>query len=80
MDLSALRDGMVDDDGDGSAVAGLERGCLLPSRANRTAKRGQTGVTEFRYRVEFGSVFAGCLEVGKRYSIGIGERDLGVHC
>ena len=63
-----------------SAVAGLERGFLLPSRADRAAKRGQLVVTEYRYRVEVGSVLAGCLEVGKRYSVGVGERDLGVHC
>jgi hypothetical protein len=75
VDLSALRDAIDDDDGEPAATEFL----TLPSRSNRTAKRGQLGVTEYRYRIEAGSALAACLEVGRKYSIGIAERDLGVH-
>lgn len=73
VDLSALRDAI--DDGEPAALEYL----TLPSKSNRTAKRGQLGVTEYRYRIEAGSALAACLEVGRKYSIGLAERDLGVH-
>jgi hypothetical protein len=75
VDLSALRDAIDDDDGEPAAAEFL----TLPSKSNRTAKRGQLRVTEYRYRIEAGSPLAACLEDGKRYSIRLAERDLGVH-
>ena len=74
VDLSALRDAIVDD-GEPATLEYL----TLPSKSNRTAKRGQLGVTEYRYRIEAGSPLAACLEDGKKYSIRLAERDLGVH-
>ena len=56
-----------------SAVAGLERGFLLPSRADRAAKRGQLVVTEYRYRVEVGSVLAGVWRLGRGIVLGLGR-------
>ena len=73
VNLSALRDAIADND------SAIPEHILLPSKSNRTAKRGQRGVTEYRYRIEAGLPLAACLEVGKRYSIGRVERDLGVH-
>ena len=50
---------------------------MLPSKTNMTANRGQIGVTEYRYRID--PLLASFLESGKKYSIGIANRDLGVH-
>lgn len=51
----------------------------LPSKSNRIAKRSQMGVTEHRYRVDPGSALASLFESGKKYSIGLANRDLGIH-
>lgn len=72
MDLSRLRDAIADDE------PALEY-ITLPSKSNRTAKRGQLGVTEYHYRVDPGSALGLLFESGKRYSIGLGNRDLGIH-
>jgi hypothetical protein len=72
VDLSRLRAAIADDE------PVLEY-MLLPSRSNRTAKRGQLGVTEYRYRVDAGSPLASILETKKKYSIGLANRDLGIH-
>jgi hypothetical protein len=75
VDLSALRDAIADPDDEPAVPEHI----VLPSKSNRTEKRGQLGVTEYRCRIEAGSTLAACLEVGKKYSIGLAERDLGVH-
>jgi hypothetical protein len=75
VDLSALRDAVAAD-GDEAAV---REHITLPSKSNKKEKRGQLGVTEYRYRVKPGSPLAACFEIGKRYSIGLVNRDLGTH-
>jgi hypothetical protein len=72
VDLSRVRAAIADDE------PALEY-MLLPSRSNRTAKIGQLGVTEYRYRVDAGSPLASILETKKKYSIGLANRDLGIH-
>jgi len=75
VDLSALRDAIADADKEPAAPEHI----VLPSRSNRTEKRGQMGATEYRYRIEPGSPLASCFEVGKQYSFGLVKRDLGTH-
>ena len=72
VDLSRLRDAITNDE------PALEH-LTLPSKENRAAKRGQLGVTEYRYRIEAGSLLASLFEPGKKYSIGLANRDLGIH-
>jgi hypothetical protein len=72
VDLSRLRDSIADD------MQGPDH-ITLPSKSNRTAPRGQLGVTEYRYRVDPGSLLASLFESGKKYSIGLVNRDLGIH-
>ena len=76
VDLSALRDATIADAGDESVVS---EHIVLPSKSNKTEKRGQLGMTEYRYRVEARSPLTSCFEVGKKYSIGLSNRDLGTH-
>jgi hypothetical protein len=73
VDLSRLRTATADDEPELQHV-------ILPSKSNKTAKRGQLVVTEYRYRVNAGSPLASILETNKKYSIGIANRDLGIHC
>jgi hypothetical protein len=73
VDLSRLRAATADDEPE------LEH-IILPSKSNRTAKRGQLGVTEYCYRVNAGSPLVSILQTNKKYSIGIANRDLGIHC
>lgn len=75
VDLSALQDAIAGAE-DESVV--LEH-IILPSKSNKTEKRGQIGVTEYHYQIEAGSPLASCFEVGKKYSIGLANRDLGTH-
>jgi hypothetical protein len=75
VDLSALQDAIADAD-DGSVVS---EQIVLPSKSNKTVKRGQLDVTVYHYRVEPGPPLAICFEVGKKYSIGLANRDLGTH-
>jgi hypothetical protein len=72
VDLSRLRAAIADDEPE------LEH-ITLPSKSNRTEKRGQMGVTEYRYRVHPGSPVASIFETKKKYSIGLANRDLGIH-
>jgi hypothetical protein len=72
VDLSRLRDAIADDGPE------LEH-FTLPSKSNRTEKRGQMGVTEYRYRVDPRSPLASIFETKKKYSIGLANRDLGIH-
>jgi hypothetical protein len=72
VDLSCLREAIADDEP-------VSEHITLPSKSNRTAKRGQMGVTEYRYRVDPGSPLASIFESGKKYSIGIARRSLGTH-
>lgn len=72
VDLSRLRDAPADD------KPALEH-ITIPSKSNRTAKRGQMGVTEYRYQVKPESALASLFESGKKYSIGLANRDLGIH-
>ncbi|KAM0715602.1 hypothetical protein Q7P37_009100 [Cladosporium fusiforme] len=72
VDLGRLRNGIVDDE------PALEH-ITFPSKSNRTEKRGQMGVTEYRYRIDPGSLLASLFEPGRKYSIGIASRDLGIH-
>jgi hypothetical protein len=53
---------------------------VLPSKSNRTAERGQLGFTEYRYRVEPGSLLASMFEPSHKYSIGLANRDLDMQC
>jgi hypothetical protein len=73
VDLSRLRAATADDEPE------LEH-IILPSKSNRTARRGQLDVTEYRYRVNAGSPLASIFETNKKYSIGTASRDLGIHC
>jgi hypothetical protein len=73
VDLSRLRAAIADDEPELEYI-------ILASKANRKAKRGQLGVTEYRYRVNAGSPLASIFETNKKYSIGIANRDLGIHC
>jgi hypothetical protein len=73
VDLSRLRAAIADDEPELEYI-------ILASKANRKAKRGQLGVTEYRYRVNAGSPLASIFETRKKYSIGIANRDLGIHC
>jgi hypothetical protein len=75
VDISALQDAIASSDDEPTAPEYI----TLPSRSNRTEKRGQMGTTEYRYRIEAGSPLASCLEVGKKYSFGLLKRDLGTH-
>ena len=72
LDLSCLREAIADDE---PALKYI----TLPSKSNRTAIRGQMGVTEYRYRVDPGSPLASIFESGKKYSIGLARRSLGTH-
>jgi len=73
VDLSRLRETIADEE------PALEY-IVLPSKSNRTAERGQLGFTEYRYRVESGSLLSSLFKPGKKYSIGLANRDLGTHC
>ena len=75
VDLSALRDAIAGSDDEPTTLEYI----TLPSRSNKTEKRGQMGATEYRYRIEAGSPLASCFEVGKKYSLGLVKRDLGTH-
>jgi hypothetical protein len=72
VDLSSLREAIADDE---PALKYI----VLPSKTNRTEPRGQMGVTEYHYRVSPGSPLALLFESGKKYSIGLANRNLGVH-
>lgn len=72
VNLRHLRDATADD------KPALEH-ITIPSKSNRTAKKGQMGVTEYRYRVKPESALASLFESGKKYSIGLANRDLGIH-
>lgn len=72
VDLSCLREAIAHDE---PALQYIN----LPSKSNRTELRGQMGVTEYRYRVDPGSTLASLFECGKKYSIGLASRNLGVH-
>lgn len=72
VDLSRLRDAIADGE------PALEH-IILPSKSNKTETRGQMRVTEYRYRVDPKSPLASLFEPKKKYSIGLANRDLGVH-
>lgn len=72
VDLTSLRDAIADDQ------SSLEY-IVLPSKANRVAKPGSESFTVYHYRINPGSPLASLLVPGKKYSIGLVERDLGVH-
>jgi hypothetical protein len=72
VNLTCLREAIEDDQ------PALEY-IILPSKSNRTEPRGQMGVTEYHYRVDPGSPLALLFESGKKYSIGMANRNLGVH-
>lgn len=72
VDLSSLREAISNNEPAPKYI-------VLPSKSNRTEPRGQMGVTEYRYRVNPGSPLASLLEPGKKYSIGLTNRKLGVH-
>lgn len=72
VDLSRLRDAIADDERAPKYIT-------LPSKSNKTEKRGQMGVSEYRYRVDPKSLLASIFESGKKYSIGLANRDLGIH-
>jgi len=75
VDLSGLQEAIAGSNDEPTAPEYI----TLPSRPNRTEKRGQMGTTEYRYRIEPGSPLASCFEVGKKYSFGLVKRDLGTH-
>lgn len=72
VDLSCLREAIASDEPALNYIT-------LPSKSNKKELRGQFGVTEYRYRVNPESPLASLFEPGKRYSIGLANRDLGVH-
>jgi hypothetical protein len=72
VDLSGFREATTDNE---PALKYI----TLPSKSNTTEIRGQMGVTEYRYRVKPGTPLASLFESGKKYSIGLANRNLGNH-
>ena len=68
VDLSRLREAITDNEPPLKYMT-------LPSKSNRTAMRGQMGVTVYNYRVNPGSPLASLFESGKKYRIALANRN-----
>lgn len=72
VDLTSLRDAIADDQPSPECIT-------LPSKANRDTKPGPESFMVYHYRVQSNGPLASLLVPGKKYSVGLVERDLGLH-
>lgn len=72
VDLNRLRDAIKHDEPTSENI-------VLPSKTDKSRGRGLKSFTLYRYRVDPKSYLASLFEAGKKYSIGLANRNLCVH-